>query len=240
MRRARIAVFAVLAVALGIAGAGAALAASGAFSPDKTGQAVIDDAAQQLGIEPDELSAALKQALENRIDKAVDAGRLTQEQADMLKERLDSAEVPLLLPGFGLPFGGKHFGWFGHFAALDAAASYLGLTEEQLHTRLADGKSLADIAKAEGKSVDGLVQALVKSAGDRIDEAVENGKLTENQASDLKADLTDRITELVNREPGNAPKLEDGFGFRHRFGDGFRRDFHWFGGNRPDFSGPHI
>lgn len=37
----------------------------------------------------------------------------------------------------------------------------MGLTKAELREQLAVGKTLAEIAKAEGKSVDGLVQALV-------------------------------------------------------------------------------
>ena len=40
------------------------------FSPSEESKAVIDDAASQLGVEPSELSDALKQALKNRVDEA--------------------------------------------------------------------------------------------------------------------------------------------------------------------------
>jgi len=36
------------------------------------------------------------QALENRVDEALDDGRLTQEQADELKERIDTDDYPLV------------------------------------------------------------------------------------------------------------------------------------------------
>ena len=128
-------------VAFAVAGGGAAVAATQAWSPQEESQAVIDDAAEQLGVEPSELSDALKQALENRVDQAVEDGRLTEEQADALKERIDSGDAPLVFGVFGGPgFGHGHF---GHFADLDAAATYLGLTEAELRAELEDGKTLA-------------------------------------------------------------------------------------------------
>ena len=201
-------------VAFAVAGGGAAVAATQAWSPQEESQAVIDDAAEQLGVEPSELSDALKQALENRVDQAVEDGRLTEEQADALKERIDSGDAPLVFGGFGGPgFGHGHF---GHFADLDAAATYLGLTEAELRAELEDGKTLAEIAEAEGKSVDGLVQALLKAASTRIDQAVVDGKLTQAQADELEAGLEQRITDLVNGElHGPGP------GFHHGFGPGF-------------------
>ncbi|OFW73126.1 MAG: hypothetical protein A2Y55_07380 [Actinobacteria bacterium RBG_16_68_12] len=213
--------------AFAVAGGGAAVAATQAWSPREESQAVISDAAEQLGVEPSELSDALKEALENRVDAAVEAGRLTEEQGDALKERIDSGEVPLVFGGFGPGFGHGHF---GHFADLDAGATYLGLTKAELRAELEDGKTLAEIAKAEGKSVNGLVQALVRAANERIADAVADGKLTQAQADELKADLDERITDLVNGElRGPRP------GFHHGFGP--RSGFH---GGAPGLIGPRA
>jgi polyhydroxyalkanoate synthesis regulator phasin len=232
-RRREIAIVAGAAAALAVAGTGAAIAATDALSPEERSQAVIDDAAKQLGVDPSELSAALKQALKNRIDEAVADGKLSEEQADALEERLDSAGAPLVFGGLGGPGFGEHLGlWhLGHLGDLDAAGSYLGLTEDELRDALSEGRSLAEVAKAEGKSVDGLVQALVSEAEERIDAAVDEGRLTQAQANELKDDLEARITELVNREPGSRSEFR-GRGFGHGFGE--------FRGDRPEFDGPHA
>jgi polyhydroxyalkanoate synthesis regulator phasin len=198
---------AVVLVGLGAAGA---IAASGVLSANEESRAVIEDAAQQLGVEPDALTDALKQGLKNRVDEALEAGRITEEQATALKERID-------------------FGHFGQFASLGAAADYLGLTEAELREQLRD-KTLAEIAKDEGKTVAGLVQALVSSAQKAIDEAVAAGRLTEEQATELKTNLDDRIEAFVNGEFRHR-----GFGFHHRFrsGDASPRA-------PPFFSGSHT
>ena len=94
---------------------------------------------------------------------------------------------------------------------LDAAASYLGMTEAELRAELEDGKSLAEVAKAEGKSVDGLVQALVAGAEKRLADAVADGRLTQAQADQIESDLEERVTELVNREPGTWRGFRDDF-----------------------------
>jgi hypothetical protein len=188
---------AVLVVGLGAAGA---IAASQMRSPSEESKAVIDDAASQLGVKPSALSDALKQALKNRVDAAVEAGRLTETQAKELKARIDSDEFPLLFgPGGGRPgpgFGHEHF---EHFEVLPAAASYLGMTEVELRDALQD-KTLAEIAKEKGKSVSGLVAALVAAHEKRIEAAVADGRLTQSQASELKARLQDRTKDLVNGE----------------------------------------
>ena len=217
---------AVAALALAVAvGAAGAVAASRALSADEESKAIIDDAAAELGVEPSALSDALKEALKNRVDEAVGDGRMTEEQGEELKERIDSGDTPPLFGGFGHRGG---LGHPGHFRDFDAASTYLGLTESELHEELEDGRTLAEIAEAEGKSVDGLVDAMVAAAEERIDDAVADGRLTEERASDLKQDLEERITDLVNAEPG-----ERRFEVRPGFGSGFGPgDFH---GEGPGF-----
>ena len=108
------------AAALAVAGGGAAIAASKSGSPQEESKAVVDDAAKQLGVTPAKLSSALKQALENRVDAAVAAGRLTKEQGDALKQRIEAEDFPML-GGFGMGFGHRGGGpgihRFGHLDA---------------------------------------------------------------------------------------------------------------------------
>jgi hypothetical protein len=175
-------------------GAGGAIAAT-QINPRQESQAVVKDAAEQLGVEPSELSAALKKALTNRVDAAVEAGRLTEEQGARLKERIESGDVPLVgLGGPGLVHHRHHVG------DLDAAASYLGITEANLMAALDDGQSLAQIAKDRGKSVDGLVTTLVAAAKAELAAAVDAGRLTDAQRDSIVSDLKARITSLVNGE----------------------------------------
>jgi hypothetical protein len=149
----------------------------------------------------------------------VQAGRLTEAQGAQLKERLRSGELPLvgLGPGRG-PHGGGHHLLGG---GLDAAADYLGLSDDELHDRLRDGDSLAEIARAEGKPVAGLVSALVKEAKADLADAVADGRLTDAQRDELETGLADRIEALVERAPGfRGPGGPHGPGF----GAGFRSD----------------
>lgn len=186
------------AAALAVAGGGAAIAASKSGSPQEESKAVVEDAAKQLGITPAKLSAALKQALENRVDAAVAAGRLTKEQGDALKKRIEAEDFPMLGRlgmGLGHRGGGPGIHRFGH---LDAAAAYLGMTEAALRTQLAGGKTLAEVTKAKGKSVDGMVSALVADEKKELDAAVKAGRITQAQADAFLANAKQRFSDAVN------------------------------------------
>ena len=181
-----------------VAGGGAALAANQFGSPQQESQAVVNDAAKQLGVKPSQLSDALKKALENRVDAAVAAGRITKAQGDELKQRIESGALPLFGPGGGRPDFDHHHHGIGPFADLDVAASYLGLSESQLRHKLMSGSSLAAVAKAQGKTVSGLVDALYADAKQHLDSAVSAGRLSKSQETQILADLKTRLTDVVN------------------------------------------
>jgi hypothetical protein len=212
-RMQKIAIAAVAAVA--VTGAGAAVAATQLRSPQQESRAIVRDAADQLGVTPAQLTNALKTAMKNQLDAAVKAGRLTQAEANRLKQRIDANEAPLLGPGFGHRHHGggpgHHRGL--HHAGLEAAAKYLGMTEAALREQVQDGKTLAQVARDRNKSVDGLVAALVADVKSNLDEKVESGAITRAQANQFLSGIEERITDVVN---GRMPERRH---FR-KFGEG--------------------
>jgi polyhydroxyalkanoate synthesis regulator phasin len=131
------------------------------------------------------------------LDQAVADGKLTaaQEQTMLadLKSHLDDIVNRTGRPhgGPGLVVGGPPFG--------AAAASYLGLTANELRTQLQSGKTLAQIAAAQNRSLDGLKAAILAEAKSHLDQAVADGKLTADQAKTMLAELTSHLDDIVNR-----------------------------------------
>lgn len=186
---------AAVAAVLAVGGGGGAIAASQGSS--NSPGAFFDAVARHLGISSDELRDATKAAAIDQVNAALEDGKITKEQADELKSRIESGEFP---PFFGPgPFGGFHDHFHGPGDHLSVAADYLGLTVDELLDKL-NGQSLADVARAEGKSVDGLKQAIVAEAEKDLDQAVDDGDLTREQADAILDRLRSRIDHFVNAE----------------------------------------
>jgi polyhydroxyalkanoate synthesis regulator phasin len=137
----------------------------------------------------DEGSAAgsAVQRITDALSGLVSDGSITQEQADEVASTLSDA-------GIG-DRGGPH----GGGPDLEAAATALGMTQEELRTALeTEGTTLADVAGQQSVEVDALVDALVAAQQERIAAAVEDGRLTQEEADQRLADLEERITERVN------------------------------------------
>jgi AraC-like DNA-binding protein len=187
-----------------VAGAGGAIAATQSGGTPR--QAFLNDAAGRLHVSPQQLDGALKGAFLDRLNQAVKDGRLTQAQADRIRQRANSGAMPW----FGHERGrfGHERGHFrgGHLARhglLAAAAHYLDLTPQQLRTQLRSGKTLAQIAQARGKSVEGLKTALSTAIKTRLDRAVAHGRLSSTREQRILARLPQLLDRLVNRPLGH-------------------------------------
>ena len=118
--------------------------------------------------------------------------------------------------GFGGGLGPGRFPRFGGFPGMgfflgstDVAAAYLGLSPEALRAALLKGETLAEVARAQGRSATGLAAALVAAYKTRLEGAVASGFLTPAQAQAIESRLRERATAVVD---GTRPQ---GFGARY-------------------------
>ncbi|MFZ4515355.1 MAG: hypothetical protein ACOYN3_03515 [Acidimicrobiia bacterium] len=187
----------------------------------KGGQ-TIEQIAQSKGVSIDTVKQALTDAVNAAIDKAVTDGKLTADQATKAKEK--TAERVSNFVEYGPKRGGGRGGPGG--AGLNkladpfkVAADTLGMTEDELKTALQGGKTIAQVAQEKGKTADAVVTALVDAANKAIDQAVTDGKLTADQATQAKAKAAERAADIVNNPPpARGERPGKGAGRAARFG----------------------
>jgi hypothetical protein len=114
--------------------------------------------------------------------------------------------------GFGGGLGpgddGRDFGFRGFLGSgMGRAATYLGLSTAQLRSDLQSGQTLAQIAKEQGKTVDGLLAAMLAQAKKTLDTAVSQGLITQAQANQIASGLAARMKDRVN-----GVRTQGGFG----------------------------
>jgi len=142
--------------------------------------------ADATGARPDKATM-----LKARLQTLVDDGTLTSSQLDAVVAALEAAR----------PMGGGHegrgHGGQNHGGArgekrqemLTSAAEAIGITADELKTAIEGGQTIAQVAEANGKSVQSVIDALVAQA---------------------TTDLTQRITDMVNGVKPAAPADDAG------------------------------
>ncbi|TWH48704.1 LysM peptidoglycan-binding domain-containing protein [Sporomusa sp. KB1] len=155
--------------------------------------------AKEQGISEQELTDFMVKQLSVHIDKGVKEGRLsdakaTQMRADIAQRAADMIHGKAPMHGFG-PMGHSPF----HNEKL---LSLLNIDKETLKTERASGKSLLTIAKEHDVSEQELTAFMTQQMTERIDEDVKAGRIQENQAVQMKANMEKHITDIIN---GRAP-----------------------------------
>ncbi len=72
--------------------------------------------------------------------------------------------------------------------------------EDTLMQALKSGKSLADLAAEKGVPKQQVVDLLTKQASHKLEQAVKDGKLTQDEATQFKSKLNERITQHVEHK----------------------------------------
>lgn len=171
----------------------------------KQGKTLVQIAQEKANLTEEALLAKLTEAETKKIDDALAAGKLKQEQADKMKSGLADRlkkiveSKPHVMDFKGMkgaqPRGGMMpGGMFGNTAEI---ATILGITEDELAAQRKAGKSLAEIAKDKGITEDQLI-------------------------TKLKDNLTDELKSFVERKggvPGMKPgQGHEGFKFKEKPG----------------------
>ena len=153
--------------------------------------------ATEHNVDPGGVVNAVVAALTQQIDQAAAQGKIDGNRADQAKQKL---------PDFANRFVNETKSNQGRGRAVlkdaaNAAAKEIGVSVADLKQARKDGKSIAQVAKDHNKSVDDVVNAIVKQATIGVDQAVKDGKLDSKKADQIKQKLPDRAKQLVNREP---------------------------------------
>jgi uncharacterized protein (DUF433 family) len=214
----------VAAVCAGVLGTGPIEAAADAIGIEpsvlvaaiRDGQTVAE-VAEAHGVDPATVVDAIVANANDRLDQAVADGELTQEQADERAADIEEHVTDFVNGDLSMPFhpGPPLMGNPGLWGFADgpfaAAANAIGIEPSELFGELRDGKTIADVAKDHGVEVSTVVDAVVVSLQERMDSAVENGWMTQEQADERAAELRDQATALVNGAPMPFPYPHPGW-----------------------------
>lgn len=202
MKGRRIAALA-LSAGLIVGGTGAAIAAVAKDDAEQAEQAILADAAKRLGVTADRLRDALSAAQDAQLDRAVKDGDLTQKQADAIEQAREESGRVLARPGMrgaAAPHGALKRrggrGGVGRRGMFDDLAKALGTSGDKLKEQLRDGTSIADIAKANGKSLTDVRSAVRAAVKTRLEQALKAGDLTEKQADAILGRVEARVAML--------------------------------------------
>jgi len=192
---------AIAGVTLAIGGAGAAIgiaAGGGIGGGDDARQAFADALSDQVGAEVtvEDIEEARQEAAKSTLDQAVQEGRLTQEEADQMLERIQQGPE-------------RHEQRREAKEALaEPIASALGVSVDELHRAKRDGTTLLELAEQNN-----VTRAELEGA---VKEGLEAGAAAPGRELPEGEELEERVDRIVESE--GSPGGRRGHGPRGFFG----------------------
>jgi hypothetical protein len=191
--------------------------------------AFLDVLARRLGVARSKLDAALKGMALDEVKWLEDNRFISSTEADLMRQRINNGNANGLhgLAGPGISHAGFGFGKVGGFGLgpdglaggpllkgrfgvgfglLSAAAGYLGVSETDLLSAL-QSKTLAQVARQNRKSADGLKSALRSAEKTQLDAAASNFMISSGQENALLARFDAQVGDLVNGIPPGVSEL---------------------------------
>jgi len=163
--------------------------------------------ASNLGKSQSQVQKAISDALNQTIDDAVKNGDLTQSQANAIKARTGSSAhgsqclgglkgIPAIgRGGFGPVFGGARFN------ELTEVAKALGISTAQLQQDLQSGKTVQQLASAQGMDEAAFRTRLASVTKADLDQQVKSGTITQNQENAILQRIQTGPLPLWNGAP---------------------------------------
>ncbi len=175
-----VAITAIAASTLGGVAAGAAF-----FTPVIAG-------AQDDAVEAEQAAPERGERISEALQVLVDDGTLTEAQRNAVVETLQNARLDR--GEFRERLGQRGPRGAGEIAEM------LGLEGSEMREALRNGSSIAELAEAQGIDSADIVDAIVARAEERLDTAVENGRIDDAQAAEMLTQAAERAEDLVNGE----------------------------------------
>lgn len=148
--------------------------------------------AQDDAVEAEQAAPERGERISEALQVLVDDGTLTEAQRDAVVVTLKNARPDR--GEFREPLGQRGPRVAGEIAEI------LGLEGNEIREALRNGSSIAELAEAQGIESADVVDAIVARAEERLDTAVENGRIDDTQAAEMLTRTAERAEDLVNGE----------------------------------------
>ena len=202
---------ATLVAILGLAAVGAVAFAQepedGADWPFKFRDKFREAIAGALGIDVEKYDAAVEEAQGKVLEDAVAEGVLTEEQAERWQERAELGFDRGMMPDGALGFRGPgmrpgrgHGGFMGGpgNSLVAVAAKELGMEVDALLAELRDGTTVAELLDGDVDDIaDAIADAHLAPIEERLEEAVANERITEEQAASMLKQMREGVQKWL-------------------------------------------
>lgn len=154
----------------------------------------LAEIAEENGADVDAIIADAVADATERIETSVANGGLTREQADELIANLNTLFTNAMTSTVREFMVEMYVG----VGVLRMVAEQTGLLPREITEQMRGGSTLAQILTENGVDVNAFIEDVIAQADERLDQAVENGRITQERADEILVNLREHLNERLN------------------------------------------
>lgn len=161
----------------------------------------VADVARDHNVDPQTVVDALVHAADQKIDQAVTNGRLDADRAAAIKDKLETRVTKAVDATKDQRVKARHHRHLRRAVrrgAVGVVARTIGVDAQTVVQTRKDGHSIADLARDHNVEPQKVIDALVAAGTKVVDRAVGNGRLDADKAATVKQRLPERAEKMVN------------------------------------------
>jgi hypothetical protein len=155
--------------------------------------------AAERGVSEEKVVDVVKKQMEQRVEEAAKAGRITPEQAKQKKERIGQHAADFVK--------GEHAKRMQH--KKQELLALLKMDKKSFAEERQSGKKLVDIAAEHGVDKQQLKDFFQAQMTQHMDQAIKEGRITPEQAQKMKERMADRAEAFANGEHPKHMKMDN-------------------------------
>ncbi|GAB5489822.1 MAG: hypothetical protein Phog2KO_00370 [Phototrophicaceae bacterium] len=165
----------------------------------------LEEIVTESGADADAVIAEIEAELTVRIETALENERITQEVADTLLENLSDNITTFFTTTHEIGNNrGENLRNRVQYSTLgnlvEVVTDVTGLEISDIREAIQEGATLADLITDNGADVDEVTASIIDNVTTAINERVESGALTQEQADAILENLDSNLTDLMNGE----------------------------------------
>ena len=165
----------------------------------------LGEIAESNGITTEDLISTITSIMTEKLDEAVNEGKITADEALTKASNIQERAEQMVNKPLNQKPGKNHDDKGKGRHLIGAVIESLGLEKADIATGTRNGSTLGEIAESNGITTEDLISTITSIMTEKLDEAVNEGKITADEALTKASNIQERAEQMVNKPLNQKP-----------------------------------
>ena len=165
----------------------------------------LGEIAESNGITTEDLISTITSIMTEKLNEAVNEGKITADEALTKASNIQERAEQMVNKPLNQKPGKNHDDKGKGRHLIGAVIESLGLEKADIATGTRNGSTLGEIAESNGITTEDLISTITSIMTEKLNEAVNEGKITADEALTKASNIQERAEQMVNKPLNQKP-----------------------------------